>query len=309
MNILFMGSPTFAASTLQAIARNQEHNVSVITQPDKPAKRGYHQTPPIIKLMAQRLKLPVYQPFSLNTTEGIALVKKLQPDLIVVVAFGQILPDEILSIPPLGCINLHPSLLPKYRGAAPIQWSLINGDEKTGITVAYITSKLDSGDIILQSEASIENFDTGASLSDKLSSSGAVLVMEAICLIKDGNAPHIPQDESKTNYAPKIRHDDALIDWQQPARNIFNLVRALNAAPGAYTMADSERLKILTTEIVDVCVSKEPGTVIDLTRMGPIVCAQDQGLLLLEVQPQAKKPMSGYQFLQGHRWKIGMKLR
>ncbi|MDI6781523.1 MAG: methionyl-tRNA formyltransferase [bacterium] len=308
MNILFMGSPAFAAPTLQAITRNQEHNVSVITQSDKPAKRGYHQTPPIIKLMAQRLRLPVYQPFSLNTTEGIALVKKLEPDLIVVVAFGQILPDEILSIPPLGCINLHPSLLPKYRGAAPIQWSLINGDEKTGITVAYITSKLDSGDIILQSEASIENFDTGASLSDKLSSSGAVLVMEAICLIKDGNVPRIPQDETRASYAPKIRHEDTLIDWQQPAGNIFNLVRALNAVPGAYTSVGSERLKILTTEIVDVCVFKEPGTVVDITRMGPIVSTQDKGLLLLEVHPQAKKPMSGYQFLQGHRWGIGMRL-
>ncbi|MEK7275287.1 MAG: methionyl-tRNA formyltransferase [Candidatus Desantisbacteria bacterium] len=309
MNILFMGSPAFAAPTLQAIALNSQHKIAVITQPDKPAKRGYHQTPPIIKLMAQRLKLPVYQPFSLNTTEGIALVKKLQPDLIVVVAFGQILPDEILSIPPLGCINLHPSLLPKYRGAAPIQWSLINGDEKTGITVAYITSKLDSGDIILQSEADVTDKDTGSSLTDRLSSPGAMLVMEVIDLIKTGNVPRIHQNETDVSYAPKIRHEDTLINWQQPARNIFNLVRALNAVPGAYTMADSERLKILTTEIVDVCVSKEPGTVIDLTRMGPIVCTNDHGLLLLEVQPQAKKSMSGCQFLHGHKWKIGMRLR
>ncbi len=306
MNILFMGSPAFAAPTLQAIAQN--HNVSVITQPDKPARRGYHQTPPVIKLMAQKLKLPVYQPFSLNTIEGITLVRNLQPELIVVVAFGQILPDEILGIPPLGCINLHPSLLPKYRGAAPMQWSLINGDEKTGITVAYITSKLDSGDIILQREASIENFDTGASLSDKLSSSGAMLVIEAICLIKDGNVQRIPQDETRTSYAPKIRHEDAIIDWKKPAKNIFNLVRALNPVPGAYAMVGSERLKILITEIVDVHVSQEPGTVIELTKRGPVISTQDKGLLLLEVQPQAKKPMSGWQFLQGHRWEIGMRL-
>lgn len=305
-----MGSPVFAAPTLQVIAQNPEYDVSVITQPDKPAKRGYHQTPPIIKLLAQRLKLPVYQPFSLNTPEGIALVKKLQPELIVVVAFGQILPDEILNIPPLGCINLHPSLLPKYRGAAPIQWSLINGNKKTGITVVYITSKLDSGDIILQQEVEITDSDTGNSLSDSLSLLGAVLVMEGIGLIKNGNAPRIPQDEtSRVSYAPKIRHEDALINWQKPSRDIFNLVRALNAVPGAYTMVGNERLKVLTTEIVDVCVSFDAGTVIELTKMGPLVSTQDGGLLLLEVQPQAKKLMSGYQFLQGHRWEIGMRLR
>ena len=321
MNILFMGSPTFAVPTLQAIIRNPEHNVSVITQPDKPAKRGYQPTPPIIKLLAQRLKLPVYQLFSLNTPEGIALVKKLQPELIVVVAFGQILPDDILNIPALGCINLHPSLLPKYRGAAPIQWSLINGDKVTGITVAYITSKLDSGDIILQKEVEIEDYDTGSSLSDRLSSSGAMLVMEAIGLIKDGNAPRIPQDETMASYTSKIRHEDALIDWQKPARNIFNIVRALNAVPGAYTWVCGERLKILTAEIVDTMTSEvlktsevcteivdDAGTVSDLTKMGPLISTQDGALLLLEVQPQAKKPMSGWQFLQGHKWKVGMRL-
>ena len=190
-------------------------------------------------------------------------------------------------------------LLKTVAKSGLVQWSLINGDEKTGITVAYITSKLDSGDIILQREANVTDKDTGSSLSDRLSPLGAMLVMEGIDLIKTGNAPRLHQNETDVSYAPKIRHENALINWQQPARNIFNLVRALNAAPGAYAMAGDERLKILTTEIVDVCVPKELGTVVYLTRMGPIVCTHDRGLLLLEVQPQAKKPMSGGQFLQG----------
>ncbi|MFH1898491.1 MAG: methionyl-tRNA formyltransferase [Candidatus Desantisbacteria bacterium] len=307
MNILFMGSPPFAAPTLQSIARDKQHKVSVITQPTKQG-RGYHLAPPIIKLLAQRLNLPVYQPFSLNTEEGIALVKKLQPELIVVVAFGQILPDEILNIPTLGCINLHPSLLPRYRGAAPIQRSLINGDTVTGITVAYVNSKLDSGDIILQKEVKIEPYDTGDSLADRLSQLGAMLVMESIGLIKAGNAPRIPQDETQVSHAPKIRHEDSLIDWQKPARDIFNLVKALNSAPGTYTLVGGERLKILAATIIDECESKEPGIVVELTKDGPLISTGDGGVLLLTVQPQGKRLMSGYQFLQGHRWRVGMKL-
>lgn len=303
-----MGSPPFAAPTLQAIAKDKQYNISVITQPTKPAKRGHHPTPPIIKLLSQRLNLPVYQPFSLNTQEGIELVKKLQPELIVVVAFGQILPDEVLNIPTLGCINLHPSLLPKYRGAAPIQQSLINGDTITGITVAYVNSKLDSGDIILQKEVKIEPCDTGNSLADRLSQLGAMLVMESIELIKAGNAPRISQDETQVSHAPKIRHEDSLIDWQRSARDIFNLVKALNSAPGTYTMVSGERLKILTAEIVDGCESSDHGTVVELTKDGPLVSTHDGGLLLLTVQPQGKRTMSGCQFLQGHRWKVGMKL-
>jgi len=307
MNILFMGNPPFAAPSLQSIARDKQHKVSVITQPTKQG-RGYHLSPPVIKLLAQRLNLPVYQPFSLNTEEGITLVRNLQPKLIVVVAFGQILPDEILSIPTFGCINLHPSLLPKYRGAAPIQRSLINGDTVTGITVAYINSKLDSGDIILQKEIKIEPYDTGDSLADRLSQSGAMLVMESIELIKAGNATRIHQDETQVSHAPKRRHEDSLIDWQRSARDIFNLVRALNSASGTYIMVGGERLKILTAEIVEKCGSFEPGTVVELTKDGPLISTHDGGLLLLTVQPQGKRLMSGYQFLQGHRWSVGMKL-
>jgi methionyl-tRNA formyltransferase len=317
MNIIFMGTPQFAAPTLQALVKDSQYNITVITQPDRPAKRGYRLTPPVIKLLAQRLNIPVYQPFSLSKPEDVELIKRLAPELIVVVAFGQILSDDVINIPKYGCINLHPSLLPKYRGAAPIQWSIINGDKVTGVTVAYVSSKLDAGDIILQKEVNIEPFDTAGSLSDKLSQIGAELVIESIKKIVDGTASRIPQDEAKATYTSRIKKEDALINWHRPAVEIFNLIRALNPAPGAYTYTpNNQRLKIWMTEIVDTPTTHHgqkqevpPGTIIELTKRGPVIATATDNLLLLEVQPPGKKKMTGFQYLHGHRWETGLKLR
>lgn len=307
MKILFMGTSEFALPSLEIIAKsefNEFELIGVITQPDKPAGRHYKLTPPKVKELADKLNLKVWQPKSLKEKEGLELVKGLAPDLIVVVAFGQILSDEFLQIPQIGSINLHASLLPKYRGASPISWAIIRGETKTGITIAWISKKLDAGDIILQQEVDIYPDDTAGTLSTRLSLIGANLLLKAIKLIDEGKSPRIKQEISQVTYASKLNKENGLIDWKKSALEIHNLVRGLNPFLGAYTYYKNQLLKIWETEMIDN--EGIPGEVMVIFKdKGPLIGTGNGCLLIKQLQPANKKRLSGSEFLIGYRIKAG----
>lgn len=300
MNILFMGTPEFSIPSLVELSKGEDRIVAVVTKPDKPAGRGYRLTPPPIKLKAEALKLPVWQPTL--TEELYSLMKKERVDLVVVVAYGKILKKEILLLPTYGCINVHPSLLPKYRGPAPIQWAIINGESHTGVTVMWMNEGLDSGNIILQEKVEISKTDNGATLSERLSFVSASLLMKVVTLIKENKAPSIPQDESLATYAPILKKEDTLIDWSESAERIYNLIRALSPNIGAYTCVDGKLIKIFGAEVLSE--PKEgfiPGEVVRWSKSGPVV-ATGEGLLVLTcLQPPNKKRLSGTEYLSGYR--------
>jgi len=310
VRILFMGTPKFAIPSLNKIVENlkkqkNDELIGVITQSDKPVGRHYKLTPSKVKEFALELDLKVWQPTSLRNKEGLDLIKELKPDLVVVVAFGQILSKEFLQIPKIGSINLHASLLPKYRGAAPIPWAIIHGETKTGLTVAWISEELDAGEIILQQEVDIQLNDTADSLSQKLAFVGADLLLKAITLINDGKAPRRKQDVSQVSYAPKLGKKDGLIDWGKPNIEIYNLVRGLNPFPLAYTYYKNQLLKIWATEII-----KEKdgfhGEIVKIFKdKGPVIATEKGCLLITELQPANKKRISGAEFINGYRIKVG----
>jgi methionyl-tRNA formyltransferase len=299
-----MGTPQFAIPSLEKIAKTEYELIGVITQPDKPAGRNYKLTPPKVKELANKLNLKVWQPTSLKDKEGLELVKWLKPDLVVVVAFGQILSKEFLQIPKIGSINLHASLLPKYRGAAPIHWAIIHGETKTGVTVAWISEELDAGDIILQQEVNIQLNDTTGTLSQKLSIIGAELLIKAISLINEGKAITIKQNHSQVTYAPKLSKEDGLINWKKSNIEIYNLIRGLNPSPGAYTYYKNKLLKIWATELMEG--EGVPGEVVKIFKdKGPVIATGKGCLLIKELQPANKKRLAAAEFISGYRIKPG----
>jgi len=310
-----MGTPQFAVPSLDKIVKCERGKVlplqknyeliGVITPPDKPAGRHYKLTPSKVKELAKELGLKVWQPISLRNKEELELIKELKPDLVVVVAFGQILSREFLQIPTIGSINLHASLLPKYRGAAPIPWAIIHGETKTGLTVVWISEELDAGDIILQQEVDIQQNDTAGSLSQKLSLLGADLLLNAITLISEGKAPRIKQNVSQVSYAPKLGKKDGLIDWKKPNIQIYNLVRGLNPSPLAYTYYKNQLLKIWTTEIVEEEDGPSGRVVRIFKDKGPVIATGKGCLVITELQPANKKRLSGTEFINGYRLKVG----
>lgn len=303
MNVIFMGTAPLGIPTLRALAR--AHNVlAVFTQPDRPAGRGLILTPPPIKRVAQELGILVYQPEKVN--REVELIQALNPDVIVVVAFGQFLSKRLLAIPKFGCINLHASLLPKYRGAAPIQWAIINGERETGLTTFILNEEMDAGDILLQEKVPISDDDTAGTLHDKLAELGPDLVLRTLEGLEKGTLIPRPQDHSQATFAPKIESTMGQIDWNQPARKIFNLIRGLNPSPGAYTFWEGQRLKIYASRIVPSDSIFEPGRVIDPGRL-LVRCGED-ALELTEVQPAGKRRMSGRDFVNGYKIRIGAKL-
>ncbi|MEW6609356.1 MAG: methionyl-tRNA formyltransferase [bacterium] len=304
MRILFMGTPDFALPSLEKIARSEYELIGVITQPDKPTGRGYKITPPKVKELAQKLNLKVWQPTSLKNKEGLELVKRLEPDLVIVVAFGQILSPEFLHIPKLGSINLHASLLPKYRGSAPIQRVIIQGETKTGVTVMWISEELDAGDIILQQEIEISFLDTAGTLSQKIASTGAELLLKAIKLIKEEKAPRIKQDTSQVSYAPKLNKENGLINWKKTNLEIYNLIRGLNPFPGAHIYYKNQLLKVWETAIINE--EWLPGEVLKILKdKGPVIGTGKGCLLIKQIQPANKKRLSGIEFVNGYRIKEG----
>jgi methionyl-tRNA formyltransferase len=308
MKILFLGTDKFAVPPLEAIIKKHEI-VAVVTRPDKPRGRGMKVSPTPVKTAADKLGIPVLEPASLKNKEFRETIARLDFDLVVLVAYGRLLPEEFIERPPLGCICLHPSMLPQYRGCSPIESAIKDGNEKTGISIFYIEKDFDTGDIIYQEEVEIKPDDTGGSLRERLSFESPEIILRALESIETGKTEKIIQDTTKATWAPKIEKEDALIKWNEPARNIYNQIRAFNPKPGAFTLFRGKILKINLAEILKASKENEnpkPGKIIDLIKNeGIAVACGESSLLLKEVQPEGKPSMTAWAFVQGYRPTIG----
>ena len=299
MNVVFMGTPEFAVPTLEALVK--EHNVSaVVTQPDKPKGRGKKMMFSAVKEKALEYGLTVYQPEKVKDSDFVQVLKELAPDIMVVVAFGQILCEEILEIPKYGCINVHGSLLPEYRGAAPIQWSIIHGREYGGVTTMYMAKGLDSGDMILKAQEKIRDDDTYGSLYDRLSVIGADLLIKTLELIKSGEAPRTPQNDAEATTAPMITREMERINWNDRADNIVNLIKGLNPQPVAHTLLKGEKLKIWFAEKEGNGYTGTPGEIVDVRKKDFVVMTADGAVAVKEVQAQGGKKMTTDAYMRGH---------
>lgn len=297
MRIVFMGTPDFAVPSLQRLLDDGHTIAGVFTQPDKPKGRGYKLTPPPVKELATQYQLPVYQPVKMKDGTALATLKELAPELIVVVAYGRILPKDFLDLPKYGCINVHGSLLPKYRGAAPIQWSVLNGDAESGVTTMYIAESLDTGDIILKKSTPIGEDETSGELFDRLADLGAQALSETVKLIEQGQAPRTQQDDAQSCYASMLDKQKAKIDFSKSAQEVHNLIRGMNPWPIAHTMIDGKRLKVYKSRLVNQ-MSGAPGAVIDPKRL--IVACGSGAIELLLIQAEGSKKMPAADYLRGH---------
>lgn len=309
LNIIFMGTPDFAVPSLQALVDMGYRIGCVVTQPDRPKGRKRVLTPPPVKLAAERLGLPVWQPEKIRMSSAVKKLQSLKPDLIITAAFGQILPKEILDTPQHGCINVHASLLPKYRGGAPIHRAIIAGERESGVTLMYMVEALDAGDILTQCTVPIGPSDTAGTMHDKLSVAGAELLRTSLPAILNGEVTPKRQDESLATYAPNISRADEKIDWSRSARAIFNQIRGLNPWPVAFTTLSDKSFKIWEAEVADPYLTERaPGTVIRYGDTELYVATGQGELRLLRVQPAGKKPMSVAQFLLGNAIESGTRL-
>ena len=298
MRIIFMGTPDFAVPCLQSLMDAGHSVCAVFTQPDKPKGRGYAMTPPPVKVLAQKHGIPVFQPGTLRTPQAAEQISGFHPDLIAVVAYGKILPKEILDIPPHGCINVHASLLPKYRGAAPIQWSVINGEPVTGVTTMYMDEGLDTGDILFQQEVEIGPDETSGMLFDRLSVVGAELLVRTLDAVHTGNIERVKQGKDGESNAPMLKKEMSRIDWNKPAAQIHNLVRGLSPWPVAYAAYQGRRLKIHKTRVYEG-KSGAPGE-LSAGKDAVVCCGGGTALQLLEVQYEGGRKMDAADFFRGH---------
>ncbi len=308
MRIIFMGTPDFAVGVLQAIIEAGHEVVAVYTQPDKPKGRGKTMQFPPVKVQALSCQIPVYQPEKVRDEAVVEQMSKYQPDVIVVVAFGQILPESILKLPPLGCINVHASLLPKYRGAAPIQRVIMDGETVSGVTTMYMAKGLDTGDMIDKIEVPIDPKETGGSYHDKLMEAGARLCVSTLQQIEQGTAKRIPQDDSLSCYAHMLNKAMGELDFHQPAVKLDCLIRGLNPAPSAYSFIDGKLLKIFEADVTESESQSEPGTVIAVDKQSFTVQCGAQALRIKTVQLEGKKQMPVSAFLLGYKITAGMRL-
>ena len=309
MRIIFMGTPMFALPSLEKIYKEHEV-IAVFTKADKPNARGKKINYSPIKEFALANNLRIYQPETFKDEALIEEIKNMQPDLIVVVAYGKILPKEVLDIPKYGIINLHSSLLPRFRGAAPINAAIINGDKKSGVSIMYVEEELDAGDVILQEETEITDEDTFLSLHDRLKDIGADLLLKAIELIEKGEAKAQKQDKNLVTFVKPFKKEDCKIDWTKTSREIFNFVRGMNPAPTAFSMLDKSIIKIYETIIYDKTYDNAScGEVVEyLKGKGPVVKTADASLIISSAKPENKKQISGVDLINGKFLKIGEKL-
>ncbi|MBT2581892.1 methionyl-tRNA formyltransferase [Planococcus sp. ISL-109] len=303
--IVFMGTPAFSAPILRMLVEEGHEVVSVVTQPDRPVGRKKILTPTPVKEQALALGLPVYQPEKLKDPEQAQKILDLQPDLIVTAAFGQILPTAVLEAPKLGAINVHASLLPEYRGGAPIHQAIIDGKQQTGVTIMYMVDRLDAGDIISQTTVPIEEADHTGSMFEKLSAAGMELLKETLPSIIDGTNARIPQDEERVSFARNISRDQERLDWNKSARDLYNQVRGLHPWPVAFTSLDRTNVKIWRAEIADSVKTAEPGEVLELTEDAIIVQTGEGALAIKELQPAGKKRMTAQDYLRGPKLQAG----
>ena len=308
MNIIFMGTPDFAIPSLTLLLASDNTLAGIVTQPDRPRGRGKQLKPPPVKVLAQQHGLPIIQPEKVKEEDCIQWLKAQHPDLIVVVAFGQILPPRILRLPSHGCINLHASLLPYYRGAAPINWTIMNGDKTTGVTTMFMNEWMDTGDILLQRETAIEPGEDAPALRNRLATLGAKLLLETIHLLKRGELTSLPQDHSKASHAPPLKKEDGKVDWQKSAQDIQNQIRGTLPWPGAFTQVGNKLLKIFKSEMGDGTKRDSPGTVTDVSTCGITVATGSGYLLITEVQLQDRKRMAVAEFVKGNPIPVGTQL-
>ena len=301
MKILFMGTPDIAKGCLEKLINENKNVIGVVTQADKPIGRGKKMGMPPVKELALEHNIPVYQPIKARDEQFINTLKEINPDVIVVVAYGQILPKALLDIPKFGCINVHVSLLPKYRGAAPINWVIINGEEKTGVTTMYMDEGLDTGDIILQREFALSNEITAGELHDTMMVEGSELLIETLDLIEKGTAPRIPQNDEESSYAPIMNKSLGKIDFTKSAKEIHDLVRGVNPWPSAYTTYDSKTMKVWKTKVLDESSNKECGTILKVDKEGIRVATKDKVLLIEDIQMPNKKRVAVCEYIKGNK--------
>ena len=310
MKIIYMGTPDFAVEALEALASSRHEVTAVFTQPDKPKGRGKAMQFTPVKEVALRENIPVYQPKKVRDPEVIQKIRELAPDVLVVVAFGQIIPQEILDIAPYGCINVHGSLLPKYRGAAPIQWAVIDGEKESGVTTMQMDAGLDTGDMLLKTVVPLDEKETGGSLFDKLSKAGADLLLETLDALENGTVTPQKQGESPTAYAKMLTKDMGAIDWNRPAKELERLIRGLNPWPSAYTFLNGKTLKVWKCAVERAeCGKEAPGTIIGVDKSGIHVACGSDTLILKEVQLEGKKRMETDAFLRGYQVTAGTMLK
>ncbi len=315
MNIIFMGTPDFAVSTLEGIINSNHKIIAVVTQPDRPKGRGREILPSPVKVVAEANKIDVLQPEKVKEPDFIKKISEYNPDCIVVVAFGQILPKDILNLPRYGCINLHASLLPKYRGSAPINWALIKGEKKTGVTSMFMDEGMDTGDILIQREIEIKEDDNAGTIHDKLSQMGSDIILETLDGIEKETISRIKQDASIATYAPKLKKEDCLIDWSIGAKEIVDRIRGLTPAPGAYTSYNGKRFKITNADykiqdsrfkIQDLKLAAcKNGEVFEVNRNGIKVICSNGVVIIKNLQPEGKRVMSAGEFISGHAIRAG----
>ncbi len=309
MNIVFFGTAEFAIEPLRALIRSRHKVIALVTQPDRKKGRTLKLSPPLTKVLAQTEGIPVYQPSNVSGPESVGHLRNLNADLFVVIAFGQILKKDILCLPKLFSINLHGSLLPKYRGAAPTNWAIIKGETRSGVTIIKMNEKMDEGDIVSSAEIPVEPDDTNITLSEKLSSLGTKLLLETMdSLESGGKAVFSKQDDSAATYAPKLKKEDGLIDWGKSAMQIHNMVRGFLPWPGAYTYYNKKILKVMRTSLVQYPVNKSarPGEVVDISEdKGIIVQTGSDVIAVTHLQLEGKKVLDAPSFVRGHRIEKG----
>ncbi|MBE8598045.1 methionyl-tRNA formyltransferase [Xenorhabdus sp. BG5] len=301
LRIIFAGTPDFAARHLAALLNSQHQVVGVLAPPDKPAGRGKKLTPSPVKVLAEKHNIPVFQPKTLRTEENQQWVMEQQADIMIVVAYGLILPQAVLDIPRLGCLNVHGSLLPRWRGAAPIQRSIWAGDQETGITIMQMNAGLDTGDMLLKSICPITNEDTSASLYEKLADIGPKALLNTLDLITSGTLQPEIQDDTLTTYAEKLSKDEAKVDWNLSASQIERCIRAFNPWPMSFFLVDDQPIKIWQAEVIAEQSTQAPGTIISADKKGIQIATADGILNIVQLQPSGKKAMSVADLLNSKR--------
>ena len=305
MRIVFMGTPDFASASLKKLIDEKFDVVGVFTQPDKPKGRGMELCASPVKELALENGLPVFQPVKMRDGTALAQIKALEPDILVVVAYGRILPDDILAVPKYDAINVHGSLLPKYRGAAPIQWAVLNGDKITGVTTMYLASEMDTGDIIYTAETEIGEYETSGELFDRLKDMGAELLVKTLRDIDTGIAPRTPQDHSKASYVTMLDKSICPIDWNKTPREVLKHIYGLQPWPVATMELEGKTVRVFAAKYTDGKTEKVPGAVVSTDKGGlEIACADGETLLITELQAPGKKRMGAEDYLRGHQIKV-----
>ena len=301
MRVVFMGTPDFAAESLRAVLDAGHEVAGVFTQPDRPKGRGMKLTPCETKQLALERGLTVYQPDSVRTEEALELMRSLAPDVLCVVAYGKILPDAMLAIPRLGAVNVHGSLLPKYRGAAPIQWSVLNGDEYAGVTTMYLAHDMDAGDIIYREATPVGEYETAGELFDRLAAMGARLLVKTLAAMEAGSAPREEQNHAEATYVGQLNKSICPIDWEAGPREIVKHICGLNPWPVATMELNGETLKVYAARYTDTVTGKKPGSVVSAGKAGlEIACGGGKSVMITELQAPGKKRMSAHDWLVGH---------